>query len=80
LQTPRDARLVGPLRSRTYNPYGVETMRDPIVSRADVKADVLAARAEHSLRPAGEAGDLWVAATTTRREAPHQVALQRTGN
>ena len=69
LKSPTDARLVGPLRNRTYNPFGTELMQDPIYTRAEVKADVLQARSEHALRPAGEAGDLPVAAAP-RREAP----------
>ena len=69
LKAPRDPRLIGPLLSRNYNQFGTELMREPIYSRADVKADVLQARAEHTLRPAGEAGDLYVAAAP-RRELP----------
>ena len=55
LKAPADARLVGPLRNKTYNPYGTEAMRAPVVSRAEVKSQVLAARADGTLRPAGEA-------------------------
>ncbi len=73
LNAPADRRLVGPLRSRTYNPYGTETMRDPVYSRADVKSEVLEARAEHTLRPAGEAGDPYVVGAP-RREAPRLLA------
>ena len=69
LKAPRDPRLVGPLLNRNYNQFGTELMREPIYSRADVKADVLQARIEHTLRPAGEAGDLYVEATP-RREVP----------
>ena len=80
LMAPRDPRLVGPLRNRSYNQFGTELMREPIYSRADVKADVLQARAEHTLRPAGEAGDLYVAATP-RREVPAFLArLTHRGN
>jgi hypothetical protein len=81
LKTASDPRLVGPLRSRTYNQFGTELMRGPIYSRADVKADVLEARAEHTLRPAGEAGDLYVAAPA-RREVPAFLAgrLTRRGS
>jgi hypothetical protein len=57
LKTPADRRLVGPLRSRTYNAYGIEIMREPTYSRAEVKTEVLEARAGHALRPAGEAVD-----------------------
>ena len=69
LKSPTDPRLVGPLRNRTYNQFGTELMRAPIYSRAEVKADVLEARSEHALRPAGESGDLPVAAAP-RREVP----------
>lgn len=57
LKTPADRRLIGPLRSKTYNAYGTETMREPTYSRAEVKSEVLEARAHHALRPAGEAVD-----------------------
>jgi hypothetical protein len=76
LKAPADPRIVGPLRSRNYNPYGTETMREPIYNRADVKADVLEARAAHTLRPAGEAGDMDVAAAP-RRELPAFLAARR---
>jgi len=76
LKAPADPRIVGPLRNRTYNPYGTETMREPIYDRADVKADVLEARAAHTLRPAGEAGDMDVAAAP-RRELPAFLAARR---
>jgi len=81
MNTPRDPRIVGPLRSRTYNPFGTETLRYPMYSRSEVKAAVLEARAEHTLRPAGEAGDLDVAAAP-RREAPAILVgrLHRTGS
>jgi hypothetical protein len=81
LKAPRDARIVGPLRSGSYNPWGTETMRDPIYARAEVKAEVLEARAEHTLRPAGEAGDLQLA-SAPRREVPAFLAgrLKRSGS
>jgi hypothetical protein len=75
LKAPANPRLVGPLRNRTYNPSGTETMREPIYARSDVKAEVLEARTEHTLRPAGEAGDLYIAATP-RREAPAFLAAR----
>jgi hypothetical protein len=80
LKAPRDPRLVGPLRSRTYNPLGTDLMRDPIYTRADVKAGVVEARAEHALRPAGEAGDQSLA-PAPRRELPAFLAarLHRSG-
>jgi hypothetical protein len=42
--------LVGPLRNRTYNPGGTETLRPPIVARSEVKDDVTAAMRDGSLR------------------------------
>jgi hypothetical protein len=80
LKAPRDARIVGPLRSGTYNPFGTETMRAPIYARTEVKAEVLEARAEHTLRPAGAAGDLDVQ-STPRRPAPAFLAsrVKRSG-
>jgi len=69
LKAASDQRLVGPLRSRTYNQFGTEPMRAPIHTRAEVKAEVLEARTEHTLRPAGEAVDFSIAATP-RRESP----------
>lgn len=45
-----DPALVGPLRSRTYNPGGMETLRVSTLPRADVKAQVLAAVRDGSLR------------------------------
>ena len=81
LKSPTDPRLVGPLRSRTYNPFGTELMGDPVYTRDEVKAGVLQARAENTLRPAGEAGDQYVAASP-RREAPGFLAgrLRRSGS
>ena len=81
LKSPTDPRLVGPLRNRTYNQFGTELMDNPIYTRAEVKADVLQARSEHALRPAGESDDLPVAATR-RREVPSFLAgrLTRPGN
>jgi len=73
LKAPADPRLVGPLRSKSYNQFGTELMRDPVYSRAEVKSEVLEARAEHTLRPAGEAGDQYVA-EAPRREAPRFLA------
>jgi hypothetical protein len=44
------ARLKGPLANRTYNPAGTEVLRPLTFARADVKAEVLAARADGTLR------------------------------
>jgi hypothetical protein len=45
-----DHRLIGPLRNRSYNPAGLEVLRQPVFARADVKAQVLAARQDGTLR------------------------------
>lgn len=80
LTAPTDPRLVGPLRSRSYNQFGTDLMREPIYSRADIKADVLQARTEHTLRPAGEAGDSYVEATPRRRVPAFLAGLAHPGN
>ena len=43
-------RLVGPLSNRNYNVYGTEALRPYTFARQDVKAEVLAARADGTLR------------------------------
>ena len=47
---PRDPALIGPLRNRTYNPGGMETLRVSTLPRAQVKAEVLAAVRDGTLR------------------------------
>jgi hypothetical protein len=42
--------LVGPLRNRTYNPAGMETLRVSTLPRAEVKAQVVAAVRDGTLR------------------------------
>ena len=42
--------LVGPQANRTYNPFGTEILRPSIVTRAEVKAEVLQAAAEGRLQ------------------------------
>jgi hypothetical protein len=42
--------LLGPMRNRNYNPYGNELMRPSRVERAQVRADVLAAMRDGTLR------------------------------
>ena len=76
LKVPADRRLVGPLRSKTYNPYGTELMRESSSSRAEVRSQVLEARAEHALRPAGEAAEQAATAVSTR-QAPTFLARLR---
>jgi len=76
LKAPADPKLVGPLRNKTYNGYGTEIMRAPAVSRAEVKSQVLDARADGTLRPAGEAESPVVTARAPRR-APSLLAFLR---
>jgi hypothetical protein len=73
LKAPTDPRLVGPLRSRTYNAYGAEILRGPAYRRAEIKSEVIEARAQHSLRPAGEAVEQSMTAAPPR-EAPRFLA------
>jgi hypothetical protein len=47
--------LPGPLKNRNYNPYGAEILKPGVATRAEVKSDVLTARAAGALQPAGEA-------------------------
>jgi hypothetical protein len=50
MKIPRDPALIGPLRNRTYNPGGMETLRVSTLSRDQVRADVLAAVRDGTLR------------------------------
>ena len=50
MKVPRDPALIGPLRNRTYNPGGMETLRVSSLPRAQVQADVLAAVRDGTLR------------------------------
>ncbi len=51
MRAPRDKMLVGSTaRSRSYNPYGSELLRMKTVPRAQVKADVLSAMRDGTLR------------------------------
>ena len=50
LKVPRDPALIGPLRSRNYNPGGMETLRVSTLPRAQVKAEVVAAVRDGTLR------------------------------
>ncbi len=45
-----DKALVGPLRNRTFNPAGMETLRVSTLPRAEVKAEVVAAVRAGTLR------------------------------
>ena len=50
------AKLKGPLRDRTYNPWQTEVFgwRSDLHTRGEVKGEVMNARVEHALVPAGE--------------------------
>ena len=50
LRVPRDPALIGPLANRSYNPGGTETLRVSTLPRAQVKAEVIAARRDGTLR------------------------------
>jgi Domain of unknown function (DUF4148) len=50
MRVPRDPALIGPLRSRSYNPGGMENLRVSTLPRAQVQADVMAAIRDGTLR------------------------------
>jgi len=50
MRVPRNPALVGPLRNRTYNPGGMELLGTSNLARADVKAGVVTAMREGTLR------------------------------
>ncbi len=50
MKVPRDPALIGPLRSRSYNPGGMETLRVSTLPREQVRADVIAAIRDGTLR------------------------------
>ena len=50
MKVPRDPALIGPLRNRTYNPGGMENLRVSTLPREQVKAEVITARREGTLR------------------------------
>ena len=50
MRVPRDPALIGPLRNRIYNPVGMENLRVSTLPRAQVKADVVAAVRDGTLR------------------------------
>ena len=50
LSTPAPSVLLGPLKSRTYNPYGSELSRPSTTDRARVRSDVLSAMRDGTLR------------------------------
>jgi hypothetical protein len=66
--------LVGPMRDRTYNPGGTETLRPPTMTRSEVKADVAAAMHDGNLRRS-DYDDVPV--TISRRAARERAAQGR---
>lgn len=50
MKVPRDPALIGPLRNRTYNPGGMETLRVSSLPREQVRAEVMAAVRDGTLR------------------------------
>ena len=46
----RNNKLVGPMRSRNYNPYGSELNRPPTMTRSDMRTQVGAAMRDGTLR------------------------------
>lgn len=61
--------LQGPLRSRSYNPYGRELLQASDVTRAEVKADVLLARQDGTLHRTEHDDDQVFAARPASRVA-----------
>ena len=68
-KTARKA-LLAPDRSATYNPFGTEILKTSLLTRADVKADVLAAAADGTLQRT----DYDDAALVARRANAHAAA------
>jgi len=50
MRVPRDPALIGPLRNRSYNPGGMENLRVSTLPREQVKAEVITARRDGTLR------------------------------
>ena len=50
LRVPRNPALIGPLANRSYNPGGTEALLASTLPRAQVKAEVITARREGTLR------------------------------
>jgi len=69
MRAPRDPALVGPLRNRTYNPGGMETLRVSTLPRAEVKAGVIAAIREGTLRRTDYDDEIVVARAARRAPA-----------
>ena len=69
MRVPRDPALIGPLRNRTYNPGGMETLRVSTLPRAQVKADVIAAVRDGTLRRTDYDDEIVVARAVRRTPA-----------
>jgi hypothetical protein len=74
-QARRSNTLLGPLRNRTYNPFGSELQRPSTVTRNEVKAEVAGAVHDGSLRRS-DYDDVPV--TVSRRVARERSAPART--
>ena len=81
MRAPRDPALIGPLRSRSYNPGGMETLRVSTLPRAEVKAGVIAAIREGTLRHTDYDDEIVVARAARRTPArtPAPVVAGATG-
>ena len=80
MREPRDPALVGPLRNRTYNPGGMETLRVSTLARTQVKADVVAAIREGTLRRTDYDDEGATVARRARASAPVLAGTPRTGS
>ncbi len=66
-----DKALIGPLRNRTFNPAGMETLRVSTLPRAEVKAEVVAAVRDGTLRHSDyDDVPVRIARRVTRNAAP----------
>lgn len=74
-----DKALTGPLRNRTYNPAGMETLRVSTMRRAEVKAQVVAAMRDGTLRR-GDYDDVPVRAARRATERSASPILAGTGS
>jgi len=66
--------LVGPDANRTYNPYGTEIYKHSVLTRAEVKADVLQAAANGTLQRTDYDDQGLVARRSQQHVAPSKLA------
>jgi len=79
MNVPRDPALIGPLRNRTYNPGGMETLRVSTLPREQVKAELLAAIREGTLRRTDYDDEFVRTARRTPARTPTPVLAQTNG-